>query len=712
MEAALQPLLSASMLGATVVAEGVEFALAAPHAQAVELCLFDATGQHELQRLAMPAAVGGVWQALLPGAGAGLVYGWRVHGPWNPAQGQRFNPYKLLLDPCAGAVLGEYAGQDIHLGHQKDAPQQQDTRDNAQDALKAVVLAPLSPAARGPQVDPAQRLVCELHVKGFTALHPDVPPALRGTYAGLAHPAAIAHLKTMGVTTVSLMPLACCADELRLLQLGLRNYWGYSPIAWSAPTARYWSGQAGSSPRSELRAMVSALHAAGLEVWLDVVYNHSAETDEHGPTLGLRGIDNATYYHLDPQNPAHYLNWTGCGNCLRLDHPLVIRMVLQSLRGWVLDFGIDGFRFDLAPVLGRGAAAQGHDFSPRAPLLEAMACDPLLSSCTLVAEPWDIGHGGYQLGRFPSGWLEWNDRFRDAQRGFWLHHTPVLGEWATRLAGSSDVFDTHRRAAHSSVNFVAAHDGFTLADVLRYTHRHNLANGENNCDGHGHNLSVNCGVEGDSDRPDVLARRQQWQRVLLAVTLLSLGTPMVQAGDSIGHSQGGNNNAYCQDNAISWLDWERADTRYAAFIGALQALRRARTVLRSTHWWQGAGAESGVVARWYLPEGTSPSAHDWNDPARQALALVLEVADKHGSARPADTQRASCLLLFNGAAHAVRFVLPPGDWFLHIDTQGGDCLNRPLDRAQGAQTLPQGSLWIASGAPTETQHTTDQEETL
>ena len=695
MQAALQPLLSASMLGATVVAGGVEFALAAPHAHAVELCLFDASGQQELRRLAMPAAVGGVWQALLPGAGAGLVYGWRVHGPWDPAQGQRFNPHKLLLDPCAGAVLGEYAGQDIHLGHQKDARQQQDTRDNAQDALKAVVLAPLCPAARGPLPDPAQRLVCELHVKGFTALHPDVPPALRGTYAGLAHPAAIAHLKTMGVTTVSLMPLACCADELRLLQLGLRNYWGYSPIAWSAPTARYWSGQAGSSPRSELRAMVSALHAAGLEVWLDVVYNHSGETDEHGPTLGLRGIDNATYYHLDPQNPAHYLNWTGCGNCLRLDHPLVMRMVLQSLRSWVLDFGIDGFRFDLAPVLGRSAATPGHDFSPRAPLLEAMAQDPLLSSCTLVAEPWDIGHGGYQLGRFPSGWLEWNDRFRDAQRGFWLHHTPVLGEWATRLAGSSDVFDTRSRAAHSSVNFVAAHDGFTLADVLRYTHRHNLANGENNRDGHGHNLSTNCGTEGDTRDLQIHARRRQRQRVLLAVTLLSLGTPMVQAGDSIGHSQGGNNNAYCQDNATSWLDWDRADTRYATFIGALQALRRARALLRSTHWWQAPGAPSGTVAHWFLPEGSSPRPEDWNDPARQALALVLEPAQHLHSTRATDPLNARCLLLFNSAAHAVRFVLPPGAWFLHIDTGGGDCLNQSLN---DAETLQPRTLWLASAA--------------
>jgi glycogen operon protein len=666
----------------------------------VELCLFDATGQTETQRLPMPAAVDGVWQALLPGASAGLVYGWRVHGPWDPAQGQRFNPHKLLLDPSASSVLGEYEGQDIHLGHRADAPWEQDTRDNAQQAMKAIVAEPFEPAARGPVLDPAQRLICELHVKGFSALHPDIPPELRGTYAGLAHPVAIAHLKRMGVTTVSLMPLASCADELRLLKLQLRNYWGYNPVAWSAPTARFWSGQPGSSPRSELRAMVSALHAAGLEVLLDVVYNHSAETDEHGPTLSLRGIDNATYYHLDPEDPARYRNWTGCGNCMRLDHPLVIRMVLQSLRSWVLDFGMDGFRFDLAPALGRGPAAQGYAFSAHAPLLQALADDPLLSTCTLVAEPWDIGEGGYQLGQFPAAWLEWNDRFRDTQRGFWLHRQVGLGEWAMRLAGSSDTFETRTRAAHSSVNFVAAHDGFTVADLLRYTDRRNQANGEDNRDGHGHNLSINCGVEGDTSDPHIRGQRRQWQRVLLAITLLSLGTPMVQAGDSIGHSQGGNNNAYCQDNAISWLDWEGADAGYADFIASLQALRRSRAVLRSGSWWQAQGADQGVVARWFLADASTPRPEDWNDPARQTLAVQLDWAHAMGSAHQNNALYASCLLLCNGASDPMPCVLPPGVWFLLIDTAGGASPNRRLETVE---VLPPGSLWLASAAPTATQ---------
>ena len=700
MNAALQRLNGVALLGATVMDGGVQFALAAPHAQAVDLCLFDATGQTETQRLPMPPAVDGVWQALLPGATAGLIYGWRVHGPWNPAQGQRFNPHKLLLDPSAASVLGAYEGQDIHQGHRADAPMVQDTRDNAQQAMKAVVVEPFAPAARGPVLDPAQRLICELHVKGFSALHPGIPLKLRGSYAGLGHPAAIAHLKRMGVTTVSLMPLATCADELRLLRLNLRNYWGYSPIAWSAPTARYWSGQPGTTPRSELRAMVSALHDAGLEVLLDVVYNHSGETDEHGPTLGLRGIDNATCYHLDPDDLARYRNWTGCGNCLRLDHPLVIRLVLQSLRSWVLDYGIDGFRFDLAPALGRGTAAQDYAFSPRAPLLQALAGDPLLSRCTLVAEPWDIGEGGYQLGQFPAAWLEWNDRFRDTQRSFWLHRDGGLGEWAMRLAGSSDTFEPRTRAAHSSVNFVAAHDGFTLADLLRYTERRNQANGEDNRDGHGHNLSINCGIEGDSADPQIRAQRSQWQRVLLAITLLALGTPMVQAGDSIGHSQGGNNNAYCQDNAISWLDWENADTGYADFIASLQALRQSRAVLRSSGWWQAEGADQGVVARWFLADASSPRPQDWNDPARHTLAVQLDWATAIGDTHHNDALYASCLLLCNGASKPVPCVLPPGVWFLLIDTAGGDSPNRRLEHVE---MLPPGSLWLASAAPTSAQ---------
>ena len=485
-------------LGAQWSEQGVHFCLAAPHAHAVELCLFDERGEHELQRLSMHGPQDGLWHGLVPGARVGQVYGWRVHGPWDPAQGQRFNPAKLLLDPCAREVLGCYDGDDIHLGHVPGDPLRPDPRDNAATALKARVVQDLPPVALRPPMDPGRRVFYEVHLKGFTALHPKIPAELRGTYAGMAHPAAIAHLQALGVTTVCLMPVAQRADEVRLLRMGLTNYWGYSPIAWNAPEQRYWSGTPGTSPRSELRALVDALHAAGLEVILDVVYNHTGETDELGPTLSLRGIDNQTYYHLDPANPALYANWTGCGNCVNLNQPLVLRTVMDSLRGWVREFGVDGFRFDLAPVLARAGAEQQHRFDPQAPFLLAVAQDPVLRNCTMVAEPWDIGPGGYQMGHFPPGWLEWNDRFRDTQRSAWLQHHATRADLAHRLAGSAEAFAPARRAAHSSVNFITAHDGFTLTDLVSYAQRHNEANGENNRDGHGHNLSVNNGVEGPS----------------------------------------------------------------------------------------------------------------------------------------------------------------------------------------------------------------------
>jgi glycogen operon protein len=512
-------------LGACVQGHTVNFALAAPHAEAVQLCLFDRTGQHEFARLTMPGKKDGIWHGAVQVPAAGecfsWTYGWRVHGPWAPEQGHRFNPAKLLLDPCAREVVGTYDGEDVHLGHDpKSAADglRPDLRDNASTALKARITPPLSGhKSPRPIVEPDRRLIYELHLKGFTASHPGVPAALRGTYAGLAEPCAIEHLKQLGITTVCLMPVAHRADEARLLALGLRNYWGYSPIAWSAPESRFWSGRAGTSPRSEFLALVNALHDAGLEVVLDVVYNHTAETDEHGPTLSMRGIDNALYYHLDASNPARYANWTGCGNSVNLNEPLVLRTVMDSLRMWVEDFGVDGFRFDLAPVLARGGPEVQGAFMPHAPFLGAIAQDPVLRECVMIAEPWDIGPGGYQLGAFPAGWLEWNDRFRDDQRAFWLQHQGTRGTLACRIAGSADVFLPQARSPHSSVNFITAHDGFTLRDLVSYETRHNLANGEDNRDGHGHNLSNNHGVEGPSDDPVVLARRAGMQRALLAM---------------------------------------------------------------------------------------------------------------------------------------------------------------------------------------------------
>ena len=682
-------------LGATLESGGVNFALAAPNAQAVELCLFDASGSSETGRHGLPGHTNGIWHGFLPGAQAGLVYGWRVHGPWAPQQGHRFNPAKVLLDPYAREVVGRYQGQDIHLGHDPAEPDLPDARDNASQALKARVVADLAAPLTGVTVDPAQRVIYELHVKGFTALHPDVPLKLRGSYAGLAHPAAIAHLLALGITTVCLMPVAQRADEVRLLNLGLTNYWGYSPVAWSAPEQRLWSGTPETSPRSEFKQMVDALHQAGLEVILDVVYNHTAETDELGPTLSLRGIDNASYYHLEPGNPAQYMNWTGCGNCVNLNQPLVLRTVMDSLRLWVQAFGVDGFRFDLAPVLARGTADTQYRFTATAPFLMAVAQDPVLRDKLVVAEPWDIGPGGYQLGQFPAGWLEWNDKFRDTQRGFWLTHQEACGALAQRLAGSTDAFDPQRRAAHSSVNFVAAHDGFTLTDLVRYNQRHNLANGEDNRDGHGHNLSHNFGVEGPSADPAIQAQRLRHQRALLASTVFSLGTPMLLAGDDIGHSQQGNNNAYCQDNASTWLNWLDADLALSDFVARLLQVRRQRRALQSRAWWQGVGAPGQVHAIWSTPQNQALSNQDWNDVRNRVLALRLSLAPPatEGTGHGDGADNAHCLLLINASAEAVAFTLPAGPWTRHIDTASGST-DDTLLRAE--ETLPAACLWLAS----------------
>ena len=672
-------------MGAELGPDRIEFALAAPHAEAVELCLFDAAGQRETARLRLPEPQGGVWCGALPlgpGIGAGLLYGWRVHGPWAPHEGHRFNPAKLLLDPAARAVLGRYSGDDLHLGHDPRNPAGDvpDFRDNAATALKARVVADLPPprVAR-PQPDPARRVIYELHIKGFTALHPEVPAHQRGRYAGLAHPAVLDHLLRLGVTTVCVMPVAHRADEARLLALGLSNYWGYSPVAWSAPEVRYASDGPASDPRAEFRAMVDALHVAGLEVVLDVVYNHTAELDESGPTLSLRGIDNALYYRLLPGQRSRYANWTGCGNSVNVDQALVRRLVLESLRRWVLEFGVDGFRFDLAPVLGRGGEAVKGAFQPDAPLFQAMAADPLLAPCLMIAEPWDLGAHGYQLGGFPPGWLEWNDRYRDSQRSFWLQRQCSRGHFARRLAGSSDIFVPGRRGAHCSVNFITAHDGFTLRDLVSYAQRHNQPNGEDNRDGHAHNLSTNNGVEGDTDEPHVLALRALQQRALLATLLLSLGTPMLLAGDEIGHSQRGNNNAYCQDNAITWLDWAQADPALCTFVRDVLALRQRLALLQARHWWQTQPSAQGPAAHWQDAAGQPLSAAAWDDPRSQALMLQLAGAGQ------------GVLLLFNPEPEPVRFTLLPGDWQLQLDTSANlkDC------RLGATETVPAGALWLA-----------------
>ncbi|MET3442324.1 glycogen operon protein [Variovorax paradoxus] len=681
-------------LGATLSPHGVNFALVAPNAETVELCLFDTTGRNEQQRIRLPAFTDGVWHGLLPSGRAGLVYGFRVHGPWAPHKGQRFNPAKLLLDPYAREIVGTYDGSDLFLGHDPANPDQRNTRDNAAVALKARVAAAggISPSPGHARIPAGERVLYELHVRGQTRLHPAVPAALRGTYAGLAEPAVLDHLQGLGVTTLSLMPVQHRADEQRLLAMGLGNYWGYNTIGWFAPETRYWSGRAGTTPASEFRAMADAVHARGMELVIDVVYNHSAETDEFGPTLSLRGIDNALYYHLRPDDRALYANWTGCGNCLNLAEPRVLQLVMDSLRYWACELGVDGFRFDLAPVLGRGADG---NFDSRAPFFAAMAQDPVLSRTLLIAEPWDIGAGGYRSGEFPSGWLEWNDRYRDTQRGFWLRQgregATGLGDFAHRFTASSAQFANHGRAPTASVNFITAHDGFTLRDLLCYEERHNLANGENNRDGHAHNLSNNCGIEGPSDDPAVLAERNRLQRALLATLLLSQGTPMLLAGDELGHSQQGNNNAYCQDNETTWLAWigthEPASeaARLSAFVARLIALRREAPALRSTRWWPANPPDGAAGIRWLRPDGGPMQETDWSHGT--ALAILFEAAA---------TDATAWLVLVNAGPETVSFTLPSGAWRCRLATDSVlDTGAEPQATRAGTVEVPHSSLWIA-----------------
>jgi len=647
-------------MGASVDGDGVNFAVFSAHATAVELCLYDDAGQVESTRLPLPERTGDVWHGWLPGAGAGLVYGLRAHGPWAPRQGQRFNPHKLLLDPWARETVGSFAWSELHRGHDGHDPLRADARDNGMLALKARVVDDRFDWGddRAPRTPWADSVLYEAHVRGFSMLHPTVPEALRGTYAGLATNAAIDHLRRLGITALSLLPVHRFLDEERLVGMGLHNYWGYNSLSFFCPEPRYASAatQGGRAVRDEFRHMVRRLHAAGIEVILDVVYNHSAETDEAGPTLSWRGLDNASYYLLRGDDPRFYENHTGCGNTFNLTHPRVLQMVLDSLRYWVQHMHVDGFRFDLATVLGRGP--QG--FDRQAAFFACLAQDPVLAGCKLIAEPWDIGPGGYQLGHFPGGWVEWNDRFRDTARGFWLRGEGHRGDLAQRLCGSADSFRQPGRAPTASLNYVVSHDGFTLRDLVSYDQRHNRANGEDNRDGHAHNLSWNCGAEGETADPAVRALRGRLQRALLALLLLAQGTPMLAAGDEMGHTQGGNNNPYCQDNPITWIDWSARDEALIDFCAALVHLRRRLQPL-GPHWYDDASAESPQGLRWLRPDGQPLQGSDWAQIPERALMLHIGQPG-HGNG--------PLLMLLNAAADAAPFQLPPGHWQRLMDSAG------------------------------------------
>ncbi len=661
--------------GATWDGRGVNFALFSLHAERVELCLFDEQGRRELYRVALPEYTDEVWHGYLPDVRPGQLYGYRVFGPYDPERGHRFNPHKLLLDPYAKALSGTLRWSDAHFGYRLGHPATDlsfDRRNNAAGMPKCRVVDPAFTWGddRPPRVGWHETILYELHVRGFTMRHPAVPPHLRGTFAGLGWPAVVRHLHALGITAVELLPVHAFVDDRHLVERKLRNYWGYNSIGFFAPETRYGARD----PLGEFKTLVRTLHESGIEVILDVVFNHTAEGNELGPTLCFRGIDNATYYRLVPGKERYYENLTGCGNTLNLDHPRVLQMVMDSLRYWVEDVHVDGFRFDLATALAR--AEQG--FDPHARFLAAARQDPTLSRVKLIAEPWDLGLGGYQLGGFPAGWAEWSDRYRDTVRRFWRGDSEQTADLASRVTGSSDVFARHGRRPWASVNFVAAHDGFTLRDLVSYERKHNEANGEENRDGHDANYSWNCGVEGPTADPAVNALRRQQQRNLLATLLLSQGVPMLQAGDEMGRTQGGNNNVYCQDNATSWLDWEGVDDDGRALLDFTQrviALRRRHIALHRHRFFKGVAEATGTKdITWLRPDGSEMTPDDWEVPYARTLSFVLSGAPHgyHLTARGEPEADDTFAVVLNAGHEPLQWTVPGppfGDaWEVLLDT--------------------------------------------
>jgi isoamylase len=621
-------------LGATWDGLGTNFAVFSANAHRIDLCLFDPSGRREVARLTLPQFTNEVWHGYLPGSRSGLIYGYRAYGPYEPQHGHRFNPHKLLLDPYARRTVGEMRTSEALFGYRVNSPRGDlslDRRDSAPGMVKAVATSDSFDwtGDRPPNVPWCDTVIYEAHVKGLSQLWPDLRPRERGTFAALAEPAIINHLRRLGITAVELMPIHAFVQDRHLLEKGLRNYWGYSTLSFFAIEPRYLSD--GSA--EEMRVAVRQLHAADIEVILDVVYNHTAEGNEFGPTLSFRGLDNASYYRLVPGDARHYVNDTGTGNTLNLSHPRVLQMVMDSLRYWVTAFHVDGFRFDLAATLGR----EGNGFDPGAGFFDAILQDPILSRVKLIAEPWDPGPGGYQLGQHPPGFAEWNDRFRDGVRRFWRGDAGQRSDFSARLAGSSDIFDRRGRRPYASINYVASHDGFTLRDTVSYAQRHNEANGEDNKDGHAENYSSNWGVEGATDDPQINETRQRLQRAMLATVFLSQGTPMILAGDEFGRSQNGNSNAYCQDNETSWLDWKLAagveGEALITFVARLAALRHRYSVLRCNNFLHGKHEPApGVLdIAWFDDQGQLIPPDAWNDPQRRSLVLRRAIKGQDGS---------------------------------------------------------------------------------
>ncbi|WP_207477808.1 glycogen debranching protein GlgX [Arenibaculum pallidiluteum] len=661
-------------LGATWDGNGVNFAIFSANATKVELCLFDKSGTREVERIPLPEYTDEIWHGYLPDARPGLLYGYRVHGPYEPSAGHRFNPNKLLVDPYARALHGAIRWSDAHFGYRVGSSRLDlsfDRRDNARAMPKCRVVDPAFTWGddRPPRVPWSDVVLYETHLRGHTMRHPDVPAPLRGTCAGLSSQPVIAHLRELGVTSVELLPVHAFCDDRHLVQQNLRNYWGYNTLNFFAPEPRYLS----SGAIAEFRTMVARLHEAGIEVILDVVYNHTGEGNQMGPTLSFRGIDNASYYRLRQDNRRYYVDDTGTGNTLDLTHPRVLQLVMDSLRYWVTEMHVDGFRFDLATTLAREA----HGYDPGSGFLDACRQDPVLQTAKLIAEPWDIGPGGYQVGAFPPGWAEWNDRYRDAVRRYWRGDAGVLPELAARITGSADLFERKGRRPWASVNFVTAHDGFTLDDLVSYERKHNEANKEGNRDGHDANHSSNHGAEGPTADPQLRALRDRQKRNMLATVLLSQGTPMLLGGDEIGRTQRGNNNAYCQDNEISWFDWSRRETGHelTAFVKRLLRLRRQHPVLRRPVFLHGRQTSGSGVRdiTWYTPDGVEKTSDQWRDPEARTLGVLLNgEAGFYMAPDGAPAHDSTLLLVLNAFHGVVPFVLPriPGakSWRCLLDT--------------------------------------------
>jgi len=682
-------------LGAHWDGAGTNFSVFAEHASRVELCLFDEAGAEE--RLPLQDVTAFCWHGYVPGVGPGQRYGYRVHGPWNPGEGLRFNPAKLLIDPYACAICGGITWSPAVLPYTPESDGNDiNQEDSAPFVPRSVVVEPsFDWGADRPLRWPLHRsVIYEVHVKGFSQRMPDVPGNLRGTYAGLAHRAAIDYLLRLGVTAVELLPIHQFVHDAFLIDRGLRNYWGYNSIGFFAPHNEYSSAGDAGQQVQEFKAMVKALHAAGIEVLLDVVYNHTAERNHLGPLLSLKGFDNRAYYRTMENDRRYYRDYTGTGNSLNMQNPHTLQLIMDSLRYWVLDMHVDGFRFDLAATLAR----ELYDVDRLSAFFDIIHQDPILNRVKLIAEPWDIGEGGYQVGNFPVLWCEWNGKYRDVTRDYWRSQDATLGEFAARLTGSADLYQDDGRRPYASINFITAHDGFTLADLVSYNEKHNARNGEDNRDGESHNRSWNMGAEGPTSDADINARRARQKRNFLATLFLSQGVPMLLAGDEIGRTQGGNNNAYCQDNEISWLDWDHADMQLLEFTRRLIAFRSSHPVFRRRGWFKGRDIRGAVQdIAWFKPDGGPMTGQDWNEWFAKSFMMFL-----NGDALPQRDPRgrvvrdASFCLVFNAHVDTVGFRLPDEpwgkSWTVVLDTMHDQLADPPGPRHDGGSAVTRPGL--------------------